>query len=392
MIDRDLKPVLLKAASTYPVVTLTGPRQSGKTTLCRSVFPDHHYVSLEAPDHREFAIDDPRGFLAHYDGGAIFDEVQNAPELASYIQGLVDEDPQPGRFILTGSQNFAITETVSQSLAGRAAVLHLLPPSRAELLRFENHPTTLWETLYAGSYPRIFDRGIEPQDWLRNYVATYLERDVRQILNVGEITTFNTFLRLVAGRTSAELNLSKLGADAGITHNTAKSWLSVLEASFVTFRLPAFHANLRKRLIKASKIHVMDSGLACFLIGIRDPDQLVSHPLRGAIFESWVVSEVRKIRTHQQQVPASSHLRIPRGPEIDLLTEASDRLIATEMKSGATPKGEYFKQLNALVDEMVEIPDAPLIERRVVYGGQQRQERTSGLLLPWSEVHEVAWV
>lgn len=160
----------------------------------------------------------------------------------------------------------------------------------------------------------------------------------------------------------------------------------------MTFRLPAFHANLRKRLIKAPKIHVMDSGLACFLIGIRDPDQLVSHPLRGAVFESWVVSEVRKIRTHQQQNPASSHLRIPRGPEIDLLTEASDRLIATEMKSGATPKGEYFKQLNALVDEMRELPDAPLIERRVVHGGQQRQERTSGLLLPWSEVHEVAWV
>ncbi|MCZ7686908.1 MAG: AAA family ATPase [Sandaracinaceae bacterium] len=247
MIERNLGPVLLESARYYPVVTLTGPRQSGKTTLCRALFPDKPYVTLEALDVREYARTDPRAFLAEHAGGAVLDEVQHVPELTSWIQVVVDEDPRPGRFVLTGSQHFGLSDAIAQSLAGRTAVHHLLPPSLDELRRFERAPTTLLETLFTGAYPRIHDRGIPAERWLSDYLTTYVQRDVRQVLNVADLSAFTTFLRLAAGRTARELNLSALGADAGVSHNTARSWLSVLETSWLCHRLPPLFRNLRKQ-------------------------------------------------------------------------------------------------------------------------------------------------
>lgn len=381
MIRRNIEPYLEKAAQWYPVLTLTGPRQSGKTTTSRAVFPDHDYVSLEAPDVRQWALSDPRGFLGQFKRGVILDEIQNAPDLPSYIQGMVDQDDQPGRFVLTGSHHLAISESVAQSLAGRSAVLHLLPLGFDELTRFETSHQSLWEVVFAGGYPRIFDRQIPPERWLSDYVATYIQRDVRQILNVGDLNAFTTFLRLVAGRTGQELNLSSLGGDAGVSHNTARAWLSVLDASFLTWQLPAFSTNLRKRLVKAPKLHYLDSGLACFLLGIRSADQLVTHPLRGAIFESWVASEVYKHLVHQGLSTAHlSHLRVTRGEEIDIVVDAPKRLLIETM-SGATVQPSFFKDILSLGPEL----DANAC---VVYGGEEMQERQGCDVVGWNGLVE----
>ncbi len=275
-IARVLEPRLRRAARQAPVVAVTGPRQSGKTTVCRSCFPGHDYVSLEPLDAREFAETDPRGFLAQHRGPVVLDEVQRVPGLFSYLHEAVDDDPEPGRFVLTGSQHFGLTEAISQSLAGRVAMLHLLPLSLEETRRFPAQTggqrlADLWTTVWTGGYPRIHDRRLPPADWLNDYADTYVQRDMRQALQVTNLAAFSTFLRLAAGRTAQELNLSALGADAGVAHPTVRAWLSVLEASFVVFRVPPWLRNFRKRLVKAPKLHFVDSGLACRLLGIRHP-------------------------------------------------------------------------------------------------------------------------
>lgn len=391
IIRRNLEPLIRNGATKYPVVTVTGPRQSGKTTLTKTTFPDHSYVSLEAPDQAEFAREDPRGFLATFQDGVILDEIQNVPSLMSYIQVLVDEDPTPGRFVLTGSQHFVLSEAISQSLAGRTAIFHLLPLSYDELQRFDDAPSQLWDVIWSGGYPRIFDRGIEPNDWLSNYVMTYVQRDVRQVLDVGDLTTFTTFLRLTAGRTAQERNLSGLGGDVGVSHNTARSWLSVLETGFLTFELPAFARNIRKRLVKSPKLHFLDSGLVCYLLGISTSEQLVHHPLRGAIFESWVVSEIYKARRHAGLSPMMSHLRQTRGAEIDCIVEASSAVILVEAKSGATMHNKYLRPMTEIADELEQRNEWPQVMRRLIYGGKDHQKRTHGEVIPWSEIHQVQW-
>jgi len=390
-IQRNLQGPLLEAASSLPVVAVTGPRQSGKTTLCRSTFPDKPYVSLEPLDRREYATRDPRGFLREHSDGAILDEVQQVPELFSYLQEEVDERPEPGRFILTGSQHFGLTEAISQSLAGRIAMLYLLPPSLDELARFERSPADLWTQLWTGSYPRIYDRDLDPERWLADYATTYVQRDVRQVLNVTDLEAFSGFLHLAAGRTAGELHLSKLGADAGVSHNTIRSWVSVLEASFITVRLPAWHRSHRKRVVKAPKLHFIDSGLACHLLGITEPRQLLHHPLRGALFESWVVSEVLKSRLHRGLPQRMFHLRETRGSEIDLLVEEGDRLIATEAKSGATLAGDFFTGLRRLGEQVAENRPHLAYEARLVYGGGESQRRSGATALPWDEIQGFDW-
>jgi len=386
MISRSLTPHVVSLSKVYPVVSVTGPRQSGKTTLCRAAFPKHQYVNLEAEDHGSYARDDPRGFLAEYSSGVVIDEVQRAPDLLGFLQEEVDRDATPGRFVLTGSQHFALSQQISQSLAGRIGLTQLLPPSRQELVQFPDAPEDLLTTLWSGSYPRIYDRGIAPQQWLRDYYTTYVQRDVRQVLAVSDLERFSTFVRLCAGRTACELNLSQLGADSGVTHHTARSWLSVLETSFLCLRVPAFHTNVRKQLVKSPKIHFVDTGLVCFLLGIRTADELRHHPLRGAIFESWVCSEIAKLRLHSNQDPCLRHFRVNRGLEVDLILDEGGRLLLVEAKSGATLHTDSYRNLKAFRKLFEE--DERDITAFVIHGGDTRQTRTTATALPWHAIDE----
>jgi uncharacterized protein len=377
---------LLRRAQRSPIVVVTGPRQSGKSTLVKATFPNHPYANLEAPDVRGRAIDDPRGFLAAYANGAIIDEVQRAPQLLSYIQVDVDETKTPGRWILTGSQNLLLLSTVSQSLAGRSALLELLPLSCSEL-HLAGIKGDLFTTLWRGGYPPLFDRNEEPQEWLADYVATYIERDVRQVLNVGDLLAFQTFLRLCASRTGQILNLSQLGSDAGIALNTAKAWLSVLEASYIVARLPPLFRNIGKRLIKSPKLHFLDSGLACYLLGIRTAQELCNHPLRGAIFESWIYAEIVKAHRNQGIVPRLSFYRDGAGHEVDLIVEQGPKLVAIEAKSGATVSNDAFYGLNRLADLLPEVG-----KRFVVHGGNTTFSASGGTATSFADLHQVDWV
>ncbi len=389
MITRTLERKLHELSDYYPAVVVTGPRQSGKTTLCQSAFPELRYVSLEAMDTRDYAITDPRGFLSEYSEGVILDEIQHTPELLTYLQSEIDARPDPGRFILTGSQHFALSQSISQSLAGRCGILVLLPPDLDELERFPNAPAELLDLLWQGSYPRIYDRGIPAHQWFADYTTTYIQRDVRQALNVGDLQAFTGFLKLCAGRTAQEINLSRLGSDAGISHNTARAWLSVMETSYIIHRLPAWHVNIRKQLVKAPKLHFFDSGLLCYLLGIREPEQLRLHPLRGAVLESWAVSELYKVNANNGRQPQMFHYREARGPEIDLIIEQSRNLSAVEIKSGATVNKDYFKHLILFKDRMETVDRQKAIRSHVVYGGKESQNRSDVQIWQWRDVHRV---
>ncbi len=378
-LPRTLRKTLLRLAGKFPVVTVTGPRQSGKTTLCRAAFPRLPYENLEAPDVREHAAADPRGFLARFPAGAILDEVQRVPALLSYLLVHVDGRKGRCRFVLSGSQNFGLLGSVSQSLAGRTALLNLLPFSREELRAGKPAVGDPWATIFTGGYPAIHDRGVDPGDWLSSYAATYLERDVRQVLNVADLGAFQDFLRLAAGRSGQVLNLSALGADAGISHNTARSWLGVLEAGFIIHRLRPVHRNLKKRLTKNPKLHFVDSGLLCYLLGIRSPAELAQHPLRGAVFESWVVSEILKHRVHRGLPPDLHFYRDHKGVEVDLVLDTGRRLLGVEMKSGRTVASDAFAALLSFRS----LAEADLA---LVHGGDQKYDRDGVSVVPWSEV------
>jgi len=390
MIPRDIAPWLERAARTWPSITLTGPRQSGKTTLCRELFPHLPYRSLEAPDVRAFAAEDPRAFLAQLPDGAVIDEVQRVPDLCSYLQGVIDADPAPGRWILTGSQNISLLESVSQSLAGRTAICNLLPLSHREILRFPRRPKTLDVTLFAGGYPRIFDRELDPADWLGSYIAAYVERDVRTVANIGDLAAFQRFVALCAGRTAQLLNYASLAGDCGITQPTAKAWLSVLETGFIAFRLPSFHGNLRKRLVKMPKLHFYDTGLVCWLLGIRTPDQLRIHPLRGAIFETWVVSEIAKHRINRGETGGLYFYRDSNGAEADLLIEHPSHLAIVEAKCAATASSDLFAGARRVQRHFAQ--QSRPCSLIVAYGGETTEHREAGDLVPWRELHRAGFL
>jgi uncharacterized protein len=399
MIPRTLQKALLRLAEAYPVVTVTGPRQSGKTTLCRATFPDTDLVSLEDPDHRRFALEDPRGFLGQFPDAVVLDEVQRAPDLFSYIQTSVDTDDRPGRFILSGSQNFLLLRSISQSLAGRTAILHLLPFSLGELQdrpslsltslgRREVGPQSppesadLMRVLHRGFYPRIHDRNLDAQRWLRDYDQTYVARDVREIVNVGDLEAFGRFVRLCAGRNGQILNLSSLGNDAGITHTTARRWLSILEASFLVALLRPHHRNHGKRLIKRPKLYFLDSGLLCYLLRIRTPDELASHAARGSVFESFVVAEFLKNSLHRGEEPDLWFWRTSAGHEIDVLIGHGEDLTAVEIKSGQTIASDFFSGIRFWREASGD-PRAPAA---LVHGGDRSYRREDVDVIRWSDL------
>ncbi|MEX2447336.1 MAG: DUF4143 domain-containing protein [Solirubrobacterales bacterium] len=348
------------------------------------------YVSLETPSEREFADDDPLGFLARFTGGAILDEIQRAPKLLSYLQGIVDDDPSPGRFILTGSHNLALMEGVSQSLAGRTALLELLPLELDEVRRFDSSPGDLDTVLWRGGYPRIHDRSLPPNQWLADYTATYLERDVRSLLAVGDLETFHTFLRLCAGRVGQLLNLASLAADCGVSQPTARRWLSTLEASFIVFRLPPFQADFGKRLTKRPKLYFYDPGLAVSLLGIDEPAQLAAHPLRGAMFEGWLASEILKWHRHRGLGPRAFFYRERDRLEIDFVLERGAELTLIEAKAGRTPSSEHFATFPVFAERIAGRGDNRWRVRRrmVIYGGKESQTRSDGELVSWADLPE----
>lgn len=378
MIPRIIEPVLMQLARSYPVVTITGPRQSGKTTLCRSCFPGYAYVNLEAPDVRQFANDDPRGFLAANRDGVILDEIQRVPQLLSYIQAMVDEKRLPGQFILTGSQQFEVMNTISQSLAGRTALLKLLPFSLAEL-RGAYPPSSVDNLLLTGCYPRIYDQKLNPTQAMGDYFETYVERDLRQLMAVKDLSQFERFVKLCAGRTGQLLNLQSLGNDVGISHACARSWLTLLEASYIVFLLHPWHSNISKRLIKAPKLYFYDVGLASYLLGLEDEKQVSRDPLRGNLFENMVVLEALKFRYNQGKRSNLFFYRDSNGNEVDLIAEQGRRLLAIEIKAGATINPDYFKGLRQFRKA---IGDGWTVAAGVVYGGDDLQRRSEALVGP----------
>ena len=382
MYSRDASSTLARLAKGFPIIAIAGPRQSGKTTLARMQFPDKPYVSLENPDERDFALSDPRRFLDRFSDGAILDEVQRCPEIFSWLQGLVDERQRMGEFVLTGSSQFDLIAGITQSLAGRVGRIELLPLSLSEIKNAGCLPATLDQLLLHGTYPAVYSRSLAPADWYANYVATYLERDVRQLLEVRDLALFQRFIKLCAARSGQLLNLTALGADCGVSSVTARQWMSVLEASYLVTLLQPYHRNFGKRLVKTPKLYFLDTGLAAWLLGIRDTETLSLHPQRGALFETWVVAEQIKQALNQGETPGLSFWRDSNGHEVDLIQENALTIAPTEIKSGATFATDWPKALlkfKTLVGNDVAQP-------RIVYGGDTSFRREGYQVIGWRDV------
>ena len=373
---------LVRLFEQYPIVTITGPRQSGKTTLCREVFRQLAYVSLEDPAERAFAEDDPRGFLVRYGNGAVIDEIQRVPALLSYIQTFVDDRGRAGLFVLTGSARFELLDYIGQSLAGRTAIVRLLPFSYDEI--YQTGSPSLEEVLYRGFYPRLFAAGLDPAEMYAFYTNTYLERDVRQIVNVQNLRGFEVFLRLCAGRTGQVVNYSAIGNECGVDSKTVKRWLSVLEASYIVKLVPPYYRNLNKRLIKAPKLYFYDTGLVCHLLGIRDPRQLESHPLTGAIFETFVFGELWKAAYNSIRDAPLFYFRDNRGREVDVIVDAVVAVSQIEIKRSSTIHPAFFKGL-----EYLKTLSVPVEKSFLVYGGDESFVHRDTRVLSWREVSRV---
>jgi predicted AAA+ superfamily ATPase len=379
MIPRQAKSAALRLAQGFPILLIVGPRQSGKTTLARALFADRAYVSLEDPEQREFARSDPRGFLGRFKDGAVIDEAQHGAGLLSYLQGLVDARGRMGDFVLTGSQQFGLMSGVTQSLAGRVGRVELLPFSMAELASAGVLPGNLDAMLWRGGYPPLYDRPLAPDDWFPNYIATYLERDVRQLLAVRDLGLFQRFVRLCAARTGRLLSLSALANDCGVSHTTAREWLSVLEASYLVFLLRPHHANFGKRLVKSPKLYFLDVGLAAALLGIKDAVTLGIHAQRGELFETLIVSELVKQRYNDGKPADLYFWRDSTGNEVDLLFEVGTGLRAVEIKSGATFVAEWLKGLK----RWRQLAGDQALTPWLVYGGAEGYRREGVEVLPW---------
>jgi uncharacterized protein len=387
MIARQMAVSLHEEAIKAPVIAILGPRQSGKTTLAQVIFNKHKYVSLEDYDIRNFAATDPRGFLRKHRNahGVILDEVQHVPALLSYIQTQVDRERKPGYYILTGSQNFLVMQSISQTLAGRISIHTLLPLSIAELRHAHMLPKAPEEVIFKGFYPVIYADGYDPTKWYSDYITTYLERDVRTVLDVGNLSTFKRFMQLCAGRIGNVVNLTSLGNDCGISHNTAKAWLSVLEASYIVFLLQPHYQNFGKRLIKAPKLFFYDVGLACALLGLDSKEQVHSAYIWGNMFESMIIADLYKNYYNADRVPRLSFWRDQTGHEIDCIVEQAMHLYPVEIKAGETVNTSYFENLNYWNTLAQQSPKNSF----VVYGGSESQERLMGNVVSWIETPRV---
>ncbi len=378
MIRRKAEPTLEQLKRGFPVVAITGPRQSGKTTLARSFFRDYEYLSLEEIDIRREAVEDPRGFLDRRKGGFVLDEVQHAPELFSFLQGMVDREKEMGRVVLTGSQNFQMMERITQSLAGRVGLVELLPFSWSELGVAESRKS-LDAVLFEGGYPPVHDRKLAPDLWYPRYIQTYVDRDVRSLRQVGDLLTFQKFIRLCAGRIGQLINFSSLANECGIDAKTAQAWLSVLETSYILFRLTPHHRNFNKRLVKQPKLYFTDTGLACSLLGIESADQIETHYLRGGLFENAVIVNCLKRRYNVGKPSNLFFWRDHLGREIDLIEAKGDKLHATEIKSGATINDSFFKNL----EWFAETAGDAMGDAQVVYGGNRPSGKKDRSAVPW---------
>jgi predicted AAA+ superfamily ATPase len=381
MIQRIAKSRLVELAGRFKAVAITGARQTGKTTLVKQVFKNKPYVSLENPDTRNFALDDPRGFLASYPKGAVLDEVQRTPELFSYLQEVLDNSKEKGLFILTGSNNFLLQQKISQTLAGRIGIMHLLPFSISELKKARLIPDSDDELMLNGFYPPVYDQQIPPQDWCPNYIHTYIEKDVRQIKNITDLITFERFVKLLAGRSAQELNYSSIAVETGVDVKTIQSWIGILESSFIIHLLKPHHKNFNKTIVKRPKLYFYDSALVCYLLGIRNITQLQTHPLRGHIFEGMVVTELIKKRTNLGLDSNLYYWRDKTGHEIDVIIDQGDILIPLEIKSGMTLNNEFFKNINYWQEH------SGSSKSILLYTGHQTQHRSDGKkIMNWREL------
>ena len=381
-IERDAAITLEILSKGFPVVAITGPRQSGKTTLARHTFDHLDYVSLETPTNRQFAIEDPLGFLGQYEKGVIIDEAQNCPDLFSFIQEIVDSNKKMAQFVLTGSQQFGLLSGITQSLAGRVGMIELLPFSLNEL----NVSTlSLDEVLMRGFYPPVVDRDLSSSIWLEDYVKTYLERDVRQLVNVKDLNLFQRFLKLCAGRAGQLLNIAELCNAADVTVKTGKSWLSVLETSYIIFRLQPHHKNFSKKLVKTPKLYFYDSGLLAYLLNIKRPEDLALSPFRGQIFESMIVSELHKQTKNFRGQQSFYFWRDNKGVEIDILVEAGLKLVPIEVKSGQTVNKDFFKNINLYQKYAGDESGTPIL----IYGGDKAQKRSSANVISWRQSADI---
>ena len=386
MIPRQASQTLIRLARAFPIVAITGPRQSGKTTLSKAIFKDKPYITLENPDEREFAHNDPKRFLARFPTGAILDEVQRCPQLLSWLQGWVDARGLMGDFVLTGSAQFDLIAGITQTLAGRVGRVELLPLSAAELAATHQLPDSLSQTLLQGGYPALYDRRqVSTQDWFSDYMATYVERDVRQLIAVRDLGQFQTFVKMCAARTGQLLNLASLGADCGISAVTAKQWLSVLETSYIVTLLRPHHRNFGKRLVKTPKLYFLDSGLAAWLMGIRQADTLETHAARGALFETWVVSELYKQRLNAGLSPDLYFWRDSSGNEVDVLSETPAGLRPLEIKSGSTFASDWANSLK----KWQTLAQEDSLQPALVYGGPLSYEREGLKVWVWKDVASI---
>ena len=381
MIQREASEKLINLAKTFRSVAVVGPRQSGKTTLCRNMFPEKPYVSLENPDTLEFVKSDPRGFLSQYKKGAILDEVQRAPHLFSYLQQVLDETKKKGLFILTGSNNFLLQENITQTLSGRIAYLQLLPLSLQELKNSKKIKADYGWHIFHGGYPEVIAKKINPADWYAGYINTYVERDVRQLKNITNLSLFTKLLRLCAGRTGQVLNLTSLSNDCGIDQKTVAAWLSILQSSYIIYLLKPYHGNFNKRVIKTPKLYFYDTGVVCSLLGINNARQIVTHAAKGALFENLIISELLKERFNAGAPDNLYFWRDKTGNEVDVLLNIAGKLTVMELKAGETLSQDFFKGL-----EYFSSLNIHTIQKLLVYGGKQEQKRSNGIIVkPWNK-------